>query len=91
KAITGHIDLIQIQDNTIKVIDYKPEGNFMYSLPQVATYGLLLKSVLNIDHIRCISFNKSCAWEYDPNILLSDIKEYLKLRNIDNRLWEQYI
>ena len=91
KAITGHIDLIQIQENTIKVIDYKPEGNFMFSLPQVATYGLLLKSVLNIDNIRCISFNKYRAWEYDPNILLTDIKEYLKLHNIGERLWEQYI
>lgn len=90
KVITGHIDLIQIQQNVVKVIDYKPEGNFMFSLPQVATYGLLIKSVLNIKNVKCVSFNKKEAWEYEPNILLEDIKEYLSLHSIEDRLWEEY-
>ncbi|MFX1260100.1 MAG: hypothetical protein ACFFAN_19805 [Promethearchaeota archaeon] len=89
-SITGHIDLIQIQHNTVKVIDYKPEGNFMFSLPQVATYGLLLKSVLNIENLKCLSFNEYAAWEFDPNILLTDIKDYLISHNIKERLWENY-
>ncbi|MFW9781318.1 MAG: hypothetical protein ACFFFB_03450 [Candidatus Heimdallarchaeota archaeon] len=91
KALTGHIDLIQIQDNVIKIIDYKPEGNFMFSLPQVATYGLLLKSVLKIENVKCVSFNKNNAWEFDPNILLTDVKDYLKMHNINERVWENYI
>jgi hypothetical protein len=89
--ITGHIDLIQIENDVVKVIDYKPEGNFLLSLPQVAMYGYLIKSKLNIKKVRCISFNKRGAWEYDPNILKEDIKEYLVSQHINERPWEKFI
>ncbi len=91
QRITGHIDLIQVENNTVKVIDYKPEGNFLFSLPQVAMYGFILKSKLNIKNLKCISFNKEEAWEYDPNILLSDIKDYLVSHRINERPWENYL
>jgi len=89
--ITGHIDLIQIEDNIVKVIDYKPEGNFMNSLPQVATYGLLIKSKFELQQIKCLSFNKKEAWEYDPIILLTEIKDYLVSHQIDKRKWEDFV
>jgi hypothetical protein len=89
--LTGHIDLIQIQDNMIKVIDYKPEGNFIFSLPQVATYGFLIKTKFNLESIKCISFNRKEAWEFDPSILLNEIKEYLISHGNHERIWENYI
>jgi len=88
KVITGHIDLIQVENDIVKVIDYKPEGNFLVSLPQVAMYGLLLKSQINIKNVKCISFNKHGAWEYNPNILKEDLKEYLISQHIAERPWE---
>ena len=91
KAITGHIDLLQVENDLVKVIDYKPEGNFLLSLPQVAMYGYLLKSKLNIENIRCISFNKEETWEYDPGILISEIKAYLMRNQINQRPWENYL
>ena len=91
KTITGHIDLIQIENDTVKVIDYKPEGNFLLSLPQVATYGFLIKSQLNIKKIKCISFNKQSSWEYKPSILIEDIKDYLISQQINERPWENFI
>ncbi|MFX0057668.1 MAG: hypothetical protein ACFE85_09560 [Candidatus Hodarchaeota archaeon] len=90
KFITGHIDLIQIENNTIKVIDYKPEGKFLLSLPQVATYGLLLKSMFNLDKLTCMSFNKKEMWEFEPNVLLKEVKEYLVTYNIKERVWENF-
>lgn len=90
KSITGHIDLIQIEDNTIKIIDYKPEGNFLFSLPQVATYGLLVKDIIKIEELSCISFNKNVAWEYNPEILMTDIKKYLSSKQIP-QIWENYV
>lgn len=90
-AITGHIDLIQIENDIIKVVDYKPEGNFLISLPQVAMYGFLVKSKLNLKKVRCISFNKQGAWEYEPNILKEELKEYLLSHHIDERPWEIFI
>lgn len=89
--ITGHIDLIQVENDTVKVIDYKPEGNFLFSLPQVAMYGYLFKSKLNLKNLKCISFNKEEAWEYEPSILFSDIKEYLISHRINERPWESYL
>lgn len=91
KEITGHIDLVQIENDVVKVIDYKPEGNFILSLPQVAMYGLLVKSRLNLKKVKCISFNKQGAWEYEPNILKLDIKEYLISQHINARPWELFI
>jgi len=88
--LTGHIDLIQIRNNELSVIDYKPEGNFLISLPQVSIYGLLLQKIIDIDKLKCISFNKDEAWEYDPNILLTDIKNYLESKRLV-REWEKYL
>ncbi|MFX1337109.1 MAG: hypothetical protein ACFFDK_00725 [Promethearchaeota archaeon] len=90
KHITGHIDLIQIENDVIKIIDYKPEGNFLFSLPQVATYGLLLKKIIHVENLTCISFNKSAAWEYNPEILLIDIKNLLNSKRIP-RIWEDFL
>jgi hypothetical protein len=90
KFITGHIDLIQIEDNIIKIIDYKPEGNFLFSLPQVAAYGLLVKELIHVEELRCISFNKNAAWEYNPEILLIDIKKFLISKHIP-RIWENFL
>ena len=89
--ITGHIDLIQIANDTVKVVDYKPEGNFLVSLPQVASYGLLIKSILNLSNIRCISFNKKEAWEFNPEILNTEIRDFLELHRINERPWEKFI
>jgi hypothetical protein len=90
KYLTGHIDLIQVEDSLIKIIDYKPEGNFLISLPQVATYGLLIKKMLNINNLKCVSFNIKGAWEYNPDILLTEISEYLNTQKILPK-WEKYI
>jgi len=88
--ITGHIDLIQFEKNYVKVIDYKPEGDFLRSLPQVATYGLLMKKNLKLNDLLCISFNKNGAWVYNPKILLTDLKKFLKFHKIF-RPWEEYL
>ncbi len=89
--ITGHIDLIQIHDNIVKIVDYKPEGNFLFSLPQVATYGLLIKKILDLKNLKCLSFNKKEAWEYDPNILLTEITPYLISMRVKERSWEKFL
>ncbi len=89
-SLTGHIDLIQANENLIKVIDYKPEGRFLWSLPQVATYGNLIKNLLKIKKLRCISFSLREVWEYNPEILLSDIKDFLINHGYGDRKWEKY-
>jgi hypothetical protein len=70
--LTGHVDLVRICPDCIEVIDYKPEGSFLRSMPQVAAYSYLLDSCypsLKIDGMRCVSFNEKEAWAYSPEVL----------------------
>lgn len=79
-SLTGHIDLL-IWDSTLNcfiVADYKPEGHFLRSLPQVAIYALILQKNLHLDQIMCISFNKDEGWLYNPHLLYTDIEMNLK-------------
>lgn len=96
EPITGHIDLVRIHNNKICVSDFKPEGNFMRSIPQVAYYGLLLKQNfkrffgINID-ILCSSFNKNSIWFYEPEHILIRIKEILSELKIKKFDWEAFV
>jgi len=101
--LTGHIDLIQVINGIIYVIDYKPEEtpyvtsrisySFMRSLPQVASYGLLLKRVFGIKDLLCITFNKKGGWVYEPEISLKLYNLFikkLKKYKVHDRPWEKY-
>lgn len=93
RSLTGHIDLIlyDFVNNNIIIADYKPEGYFLRSLPQVATYGLLMKRILNIPNIKCLSFSKDEAWLYDPLILKERIEENLLLHGNPKLDWRKII
>ena len=102
--LTGHIDLILVIDDVIYVCDYKPEEtpipettrlsySFMRSIPQVASYALVLKKLYDIDDIMCITFNKKGAWIYEPKATLTHLNNFIKKNKqykISNRPWEQY-
>lgn len=83
--ITGHIDLIMLIDDTIYIVDYKPERNYLRSLPQVAYYGLLLGKKFRTDKIKCVQFSKEDSWEYNPKILIENLPNM-----IDEALLEQF-
>ncbi|MHA1871681.1 MAG: hypothetical protein ACTSU2_10030 [Promethearchaeota archaeon] len=90
EKITGHIDLIRIKNNQLYVLDYKPEGRFMHSLPQVAYYGLVLKKQLNLDKVICSTFNLISIWEYDPLETLTETTKVLKNLNAPPFDWEYF-
>ena len=102
--LTGHIDLILVVDDIIYVCDYKPEEtpsietkrlsySFMRSIPQVASYALVLKKLFGLEKILCITFNKKGAWIYEPKTTLARlntfIKKYKQYKAFD-RPWENY-
>jgi len=93
EPITGHIDLIRIDEHTktLQIIDYKPEGQFMHSLPQVAFYGILIKKNLKIENCKCYSFNKKSIWEYEPEKTLKRTSELLQERRSKQFDWQMYI
>ncbi len=62
--LSGHVDFMFYFNNSLYICDYKPEFRdriFLKSLPQVASYGLILLKILNIQNlkIKCITFSKN--------------------------------
>jgi hypothetical protein len=90
EVVTGHIDLIRIIEDTLYIVDYKPENTFMPSIPQVAFYGLLMQKNLNMKKIKCTSFSNKKMWEFKPEIL-KEINTILSEHNINFFAWQKYI
>ena len=84
-SITGHIDLLLYDEigNNLIIADYKPEGYFLRSLPQIAFYALILRRILNTSdlNVKCLSFNKDEAWIYNPEVLMEINEEMKKFGN----------
>ena len=96
--LTGHIDLLISKNNSIYVIDYKPNSkDFLKCLPQVGMYGLLLKKKINVPNIKikCLIFNEKKSWKFDPSILLTEIHnislELDKKYSSFSPIWEAFI
>jgi hypothetical protein len=90
---TGHMDLIlySAQDDTLIISDYKPEGNFLYSLPQIATYGLFVKKLFRFPRIMCMSFNQEEAWIYNPELLKRELPEYIAQFGNTKQEWDHLL
>ena len=102
--LTGHIDLILFINDIIYVCDYKPEEtpfadttrlsySFMRSIPQVASYALVLQKLFGIKKIFCVTFNKKGAWVYKPKNTLALLNTFIKENKqykASDRPWEKY-
>ncbi len=86
---TGHIDLLLFDKKSKQLIvaDYKPENSFLKSLPQVATYGLMMKKILGVKRLKCMSFSRRKAWVYDPEIIYNEIPRYIRRNGNPNLFW----
>ncbi|UYP46559.1 hypothetical protein NEF87_002844 [Candidatus Lokiarchaeum ossiferum] len=93
EIFTGHIDLLLFDetDGSLVIADYKPENYLLRSLPQVATYGLVMKRVLKIRNVKCVSFSKEKAWVYDPEIVRTSIPQYLLQYGNPNLSWRSVL
>ncbi len=69
--LTGHIDLIRIDESHIQITDYKPAGDFLVTLPQITSYAAtLLEHIPNLaQSVQCITFNKEKTWIYVPTVV----------------------
>ncbi|MBU2634348.1 MAG: PD-(D/E)XK nuclease family protein [Nanoarchaeota archaeon] len=71
EALTGHIDLLRIENGKIWVWDYKP-GAFKerYAATQVFFYALMLskRTGIALDEFRCGYFDENYAFVFKPEI-----------------------
>ena len=91
QLFSGHPDYIQIDGNTIRILDYKPNLNydpnpenfgthFVDSIPQVAVYAILCDALFGIRasglKIECVTFNENGYYLYDPYEALIDSVQF---------------
>ena len=95
RKITGHSDLILIEDNkgkeNIVICDYKTgsEDNFFKYIPQVALYGKMIEKLIPIADITCYIYNEKGEWRFSPN-LLNEATQEVKKRNLPFN-WKELI
>ncbi|MAG53010.1 MAG: hypothetical protein CMH62_03550 [Nanoarchaeota archaeon] len=84
EPLTGHIDLLRIQDDKIWILDYKPNAaKEQFAATQVYFYALMLSKRTNIplESFRCGYFDGLNCYLFDPNICnllqLKPISEFL--------------
>jgi len=66
--VTGHIDLIQIRNNFIQILDYKPDAHKIQPVSQLLTYALALaaRTKLPIKMFKCAWFDDKHYYEFFP-------------------------
>ena len=71
KPLTGHIDVLRVEDGKIWVLDYKPNAiKEKYAATQVFFYALMLSKRTNIplENFRCGYFDDKDAFLFKPNL-----------------------
>ena len=70
--ITGHIDILQLRNNLIHILDYKPEADknsiSESTVKQLSIYALSLasKTKLAVKDFKCAFFNENFYYEFFP-------------------------
>jgi transposase-like protein len=66
--ITGHIDFLQIRNNNIHILDYKPDTKVEHPIHQLTIYALALASrtKLPLTSFKCAYFDNNNYYEFYP-------------------------
>lgn len=74
RAITGHIDFLQVRNGAVHVLDYKPDARTSKPIAQLAIYALALTRRvpgLKLFDIKCAWFNEEEYCEMFPRTLFA--------------------
>jgi hypothetical protein len=76
--MTGHIDLLRIEDDSVWIWDYKPDAHLEdTATTQTLLYALMLSDCtdISLDRITCGYFDDIRAYTYDPAPLAEILRE----------------
>ena len=70
--ITGHIDFLQVRNNAIHILDYKPDARTNRPIAQLTIYALALSHLtgLRLFHFKCAWFNQDAYCEFWPAAII---------------------
>jgi ribosomal protein L37AE/L43A len=74
RAITGHIDFLQVRNGAVHVLDYKPDARTNKPIAQLAIYALALTRLvpgLKLFDVKCAWFNEDEYCEFFPRTLFA--------------------
>lgn len=80
KPLTGHIDLLRIEDGKLWVWDYKPNANEEeYAATQIFFYALMLnkRTGIPLNMIRCGYFDDRHVFLFKPDLKMLNVKTIL--------------
>jgi len=69
EILTGHIDILRVEDGKIWIWDYKPNANKeKYATTQTFFYALMLskRTGIDLDKFRCGYFDQNFSYVYKP-------------------------
>ena len=75
--LTGHIDVLRIEDNKIWIWDYKPNAfEEKYASTQIFFYALMLsqRTRISLDKFRCGYFDSNYAYIFKPELKMLENK-----------------
>ena len=80
-ALTGHIDILRIEDEKVWIWDYKPNAiKEKFASTQIYFYALMLskRTGISLDNFRCGYFDSKDTFIFSPeNVKLINIKQNL--------------
>ncbi len=79
--LTGHIDLLRIEDEKIWIWDYKPNANYeKYAATQIYFYALMLskRTGIDLENFRCGYFDNKYTYVFKPELKLINAKPLLE-------------
>jgi ATP-dependent exoDNAse (exonuclease V) beta subunit len=74
RSITGHLDFLQVRNDAVHILDYKPDARTNKPIAQLAIYALALTirvPGLKLFDIKCAWFNEEEYDEFFPRMLLA--------------------
>ena len=74
RSITGHIDFLQVRNDAVHILDYKPDARTNKPIAQLAIYALALTirvPGLKLFDIKCAWFNEEEYNEFFPRTLFA--------------------
>ena len=78
KPLTGHIDVLRVEEDKIWVWDYKPRAiEEKYAATQIYFYSLMLsnRTGIPLERIKCGYFDDRHTFVFDPNSVSLDAKK----------------
>jgi ATP-dependent exoDNAse (exonuclease V) beta subunit len=70
RALTGHIDLVQVRNGAVHILDYKPGARKENAVSQLTCYALALSrlSGLRLYDLRCAWFDDKTYYEFGQGL-----------------------